>query len=203
MTHSHSSASENHSQLSSCLRNTLTVKPLLQKITHCYPPASYSLSGSISCVTQSLRIKALPQKHTNSHPPASETHSQLNPCFIHSLSFISCLIFMPLPHTFNQHHHPASENHSQTSPCLTQSHSCDTHTGPPALALCLHFIYFIILFTHTHSWSSPSLTQLRVWGCLALFGCRDSALGFMSLRAPGRDPPRPVIPGAELRQGDD
>ena len=32
---------------------------------------------------------------------------------------------------------------------------------------------------------------------------RDSALGFMSLRAPGRDPPRPVIPGAELRQGDD
>ena len=36
-----------------------------------------------------------------------------------------------------------------------------------------------------------------------MFGCRDSALGFMSLRAPGRDPPRPVIPGAELRQGDD
>ena len=36
-----------------------------------------------------------------------------------------------------------------------------------------------------------------------MFGCRDSALGFMSLRAPGRDPPRPVIPEAELRQEDD
>ena len=169
MTHSHSSASENHSQSSSCLRNSLTVKPLLQKITHCYPPASYSLSGSISCVTQSLSIIPLCQKHTHSHPPASETHSQLNPCFIHSLSFISCLIFMPLPHTFNQHksltaiplhqkithsHPPASDSHSASSPCLTVSRgptraspAAVTHSHPPA--------------SDTHSASFPCLTVSR------------------------------------------
>ena len=46
-----------------------------------------------------------------------------------------------------------------------------------------------------------TVTSFGVGGLF--FGSRDSALGFMSLRAPGRDPPRPVIPGAELRQGDD
>ena len=183
MTHSHSSASENHSQSSSCLRNTLTVKPLLQKITHCYPPASYSLSGSISCVTQSIRIKALPQKHTNSHPPASETHSQLNPCFIHSLSFISCLIFMPLPHTFNQHksltaiplpqnithshplhqkithsHPPASDSHSASSPCLTVTR-CATRASPTAVT---HVIPLPQTVTQHHSPASQLVAVLSV-----------------------------------------
>ena len=168
---------------------------------------SHSHSASNPYLRNTLTVMSPPQKLTHSHPTASENHSQLCICLRNLFTV------MPLPqqsqgiislsHKMTHNHHPASENHTQTSPCLTQSHSCDTHTGPPALVLCLHFIYFIILFTHTHSWSSPSLTQLRVWGCLALFGCRDSALGFMSLRAPGRDPPRPVIPGAELRQGDD
>ena len=67
--------------------------------------------------------------------------------------------------------------------------------------LCLRFRYFIILFTHTHSWSSPRLTQLRVWGGGLFLDPRDSALGFMSLRAPGRDPPRPLIPEARPEAG--
>ena len=41
--------------------------------------------------------------------------------FLHSLSFIPCLIFRPLPLTFNQHHPPASETQTQSSPCLRKS----------------------------------------------------------------------------------
>ena len=41
--------------------------------------------------------------------------------FLHSLSFIPCVIFRPLPLTFNQHHPPASETQTQSSPCLRKS----------------------------------------------------------------------------------
>ena len=174
ITHSQPPASENHSQSSHCLRKSLILIPQHHKITDSHP---------------------LPQKITQHHSPALHTHSASCSCLRKSLTAI------PLPQKITHSHSPASENHSQSCPCLTQSHSCDTHTGPPALALCLHFIYFIISFTHTHSWSCPRLTQLRVSGVFGFVWMHGFSSGVHEPQGPRQGPAQACNPRGRAEAG--
>ena len=50
------SASENHSQSSPCLRQSLSTIPLPSKLTHSHAPASQSHSRSFPCLTHSIQF---------------------------------------------------------------------------------------------------------------------------------------------------
>ena len=147
------------------------------------------------------------QTFTRSHPPASYIHSQSAPCSENQTHSSHCLrkslTVIPLPQKITHRHPPASHCHTAVTPTLGRLPWC---------CVCVLDILLFYLHTLTHghapasqvTHSHPPASHSYEFGGGGLFlDPRDSALGFMSLRAPGRDPPRPVIPGAELRQGDD
>ena len=80
----------------------------------------------------------------------------------------------------------------------------------PWCCVCILDILLFYLHTLTHghapasqvTHSHPPASHSYEFGGGGLFlDPRDSALGFMSLRAPGRDPPRPLIPEARPEAG--
>ena len=144
-------------------------------------------SQSSPCLRQSLSVIPLPHTASQGQSPVSHSHSASSPYIRNTLTVI------PLPQKITHRHPPASHSHTAVTPTLGRLPWC---------CVCILFILLFYSHTLTHSHAPASqVTHIHAsashsyefGGLWAFFGSRDSALGFMSLRAPVRDRPTSLM----------